>query len=49
MPIPALLMVFITSFLLTFVKGGVLELMANATNRFIFHFFNSKFDNCKLL
>ena len=39
MPIPALLTVFILSFLLTFVKGGVLELMANATNSMLFFIF----------
>ena len=39
MPIPALLTVFILSFVLTFVKGGVLELMANATNSMLFFIF----------
>jgi APA family basic amino acid/polyamine antiporter len=39
MPIPALLTIFACSFLLTFVKGGVLELMANATNSMLFFIF----------
>ena len=39
MPIPALLTIFVLSFLLTFVKGGVLELMANATNSMLFFIF----------
>lgn len=41
MPIPALLTIFVTSFLLTFVKGGVLELMANATNSMLFFIFST--------
>ena len=41
MPIPALLTVFILSFLLTFVKGGVLELTANATNSMLFFIFTT--------
>lgn len=40
MPIPALT-IFVTSFLLTFVKGGVLELMANATNSMLFFIFST--------
>ena len=39
MPIPALLTVFICAFLLTFVKGGVLELMASGTNSLLFFIF----------
>ena len=39
MPIPALLTVFVSAFLLTFVKGGILELMANATNSMLFFIF----------
>lgn len=41
MPIPALLTIFVLSFLLTFVKGGVLELMANATNSMLFFIFST--------
>ena len=41
MPIPALLTVFILSFLLTFVKGGILELTANATNSMLFFIFTT--------
>lgn len=41
MPIPALLTIFVSSFLLTFVKGGVLELMANATNSMLFFIFST--------
>lgn len=41
MPIPALLLVFVTAFLLTFVKGGILELMANATNSMLFFIFTT--------
>tara|TARA_B100000700_G_C14276241_1_gene503816 strand:- start:50 stop:511 length:462 start_codon:yes stop_codon:yes gene_type:complete len=41
MPIPALFTVFILSFLLTFVKGGVLELTANATNSMLFFIFTT--------
>jgi basic amino acid/polyamine antiporter, APA family len=41
MPIPALLTVFIFAYLLTFVKGGVLELMANATNSMLFFIFST--------
>ncbi len=41
MPIPALITIFILSFLLTFVKGGVLELMANATNSMLFFIFTT--------
>ena len=41
MPIPALLTVFVSAFLLTFVKGGVLELMANATNSMLFFIFST--------
>ena len=41
MPIPALLTVFVCSFLLTFVKGGVLELTANATNSMLFFIFST--------
>ena len=41
MPIPALLTIFVSSFLLTFVKGGVLELMANATNSMLFFIFTT--------
>lgn len=39
MPIPALLTVFVLSFLLTFVRGGILELMANATSSMLFFIF----------
>ena len=41
MPIPALLTVFVLAFLLTFVKGGILELMANATNSMLFFIFST--------
>lgn len=41
MPIPALLTVFSLAFLLTFVKGGVLELTANATNSMLFFIFTT--------
>ena len=41
MPIPALITIFILAFLLTFVKGGVLELMANATNSMLFFIFST--------
>ena len=41
MHIPALLTVFGFAFLLTFVKGGVLELMANATNSMLFFIFST--------
>ena len=41
MPIPALITVFIFAYLLTFVKGGVLELMANATNSMLFFIFST--------
>ena len=41
MPIPALVTIFILSFLLTFVRGGVLELMANATNSMLFFIFST--------
>ena len=41
MPIPALLLVFGSAFLLTFVKGGILELMANATNSMLFFIFST--------
>ena len=41
MPIPALLTIFICSFLLTFVKGGILELMGNATNSMLFFIFTT--------
>lgn len=41
MPIPALLTVFSVAFLLTFVRGGVLELMANATNSMLFFIFST--------
>ena len=41
MPIPALLTIFALSFALTFVKGGVLELMANATNSMLFFIFST--------
>jgi len=41
MPIPALLTVFVSAFLLTFVRGGVLELMANATNSMLFFIFST--------
>ena len=39
MPIPALITVFICALLLTFVKGGVLELMASSTNSLLFFIF----------
>ena len=41
MPLPALLVVFVSAFLLTFVKGGILELMANATNSMLFFIFTT--------
>ena len=41
MPIPALLTVFVLAFLLTFVRGGILELMANATNSMLFFIFST--------
>lgn len=41
MPIPALITIFVSAFLLTFVKGGVLELMANATNSMLFFIFST--------
>ncbi len=41
MPIPALLTVFVLSYLLTYVKGGVLELMANSTNSMLFFIFST--------
>jgi basic amino acid/polyamine antiporter, APA family len=41
MPIPALLTIFALAFALTFVKGGVLELMANATNSMLFFIFST--------
>ena len=40
MPMGALITLFILAFLLTFVKGGVLELMANATNSMLFFIFS---------
>ena len=46
MPIPALITLFVLAFGLTFIKGGVLELVANATNSmlaFIFTVVKPKF------
>ena len=40
MPIPALITVFVGALLLTFVKGGVLELMASGTNSLLFFIFS---------